>query len=434
MKKKLFIFLSFLAYGTVHAQPDTIHWGETPWLPPQVFMREYPRDTVQFGDPRFLFDAPYDLTGDLPWGSYAMIPYIVVKQFVAPESTLFGIAMAGYFYTNDMDIFRVAFCAYKKEHGDMRLLDTVDFSNYYTVNAFEHIETNPNTGERNIMYPYLYEYYFDHAHKLQAGDTIYVGVYNYKLDYSLQIHNPIRMLYGYTPTPRVWLKNIQGSGWSRYEYLSPRWGGIIPIVQPDLLHCRVPRRFAVDSEQSLTSATFSWASKPCDCDTLELRLHSFDSLGRPADSLLHTVHGDTACTLGGLDTGIYYSATLRARCHHRCPSHDTLLHSPWTAPLRFYLGDREPTLVDTTPAAFQPPTSDFLPTIHPNPTTGILNVEFGNLNFEGTGATLQLLDLEGRLLQEFQIPNSKFQIDLSSYPAGTYLLRAAGTTRRVVKR
>ena len=58
----------------------------------------------------------------------------------------------------------------------------------------------------------------------------------------------------------------------------------------------------------------------------------------------------------------------------------------------------------------------------------------GNLNFEGTGATLQLLDLEGRLLQEFQIPNSKFQIDLSSYPAGTYLLRTAGATRRVVKK
>ncbi len=84
----------------------------------------------------------------------------------------------------------------------------------------------------------------------------------------------------------------------------------------------------------------------------------------------------------------------------------------------------------------QPPTSDLQPNTYPNPATGILNVEFSDLNFE-SGATLQLLDLEGRLLQEFKIQNPKSKIDLTSLPAGTYILRATTASgnhmRRIVK-
>lgn len=78
--------------------------------------------------------------------------------------------------------------------------------------------------------------------------------------------------------------------------------------------------------------------------------------------------------------------------------------------------------------------------VHPNPTTGILNVELRNLNIE-SGATLQLLDLHGRQLQEFKIQdsefgirNSKFKIDLSSLPAGTYFLRLSSPSATVVRR
>lgn len=79
----------------------------------------------------------------------------------------------------------------------------------------------------------------------------------------------------------------------------------------------------------------------------------------------------------------------------------------------------------------QPPTSDI--TLRPNPTTGILNVELRNLNIE-SGATLQLLDLHGRQLQEFRIQDSELKIDVSSLPAGTYFLRLSSPSATVVRR
>ena len=138
---------------------------------------------------------------------------------------------------------------------------------------------------------------------------------------------------------------------------------------------------------------------------------------------------------GSLPEG-WYNAHLRRSCTYCFSgadtsvwsrwSDDTSVWSRWSEGRRFYY---TPDPAAIAPSDLQPPTFD----LYPNPTTGILNVELGNLDFEGA-ATLQLLDPEGRLLQEFKIQNPKFQIDLSPYPSGTYLLRAAGATRRVVKK
>ncbi len=69
--------------------------------------------------------------------------------------------------------------------------------------------------------------------------------------------------------------------------------------------------------------------------------------------------------------------------------------------------------------------------LHPNPTTGLLTV---SQPVSCLGSTLQLLDPEGRLLHELRIQHPTLQIYLSPHPAGTYLLRACGTTRRIVKK
>ena len=149
---------------------------------------------------------------------------------------------------------------------------------------------------------------------------------------------------------------------------------------------------------------------------------------------------------GSLPEG-WYNAHLRRSCTYCFSGADTSVWSRWSEGRRFYY---TPDPAAIAPTDLQPPTFD----LYPHPTTGLLNVEFRNLNFEN-GATLQLLDLEGRLLQEFKIPNSKsknpdskfenpkskfkiqnskFKIDITSLPSGTYLLRAAGATRRVVKK
>ena len=120
--------------------------------------------------------------------------------------------------------------------------------------------------------------------------------------------------------------------------------------------------------------------------------------------LSDTLRGGRYTYTGSLPEG-WYNAHLRRSCTYCFSGADTLAWSRWSEGRRFYYTPN-PAAID--PSDLQPPTFD----LYPTPTTGILNVEFRNVNFEGA-ATLQLLDLEGRLLQEFEIPNSKFEIQNS---------------------
>ncbi|MCF6169979.1 MAG: T9SS type A sorting domain-containing protein [Bacteroidales bacterium] len=76
----------------------------------------------------------------------------------------------------------------------------------------------------------------------------------------------------------------------------------------------------------------------------------------------------------------------------------------------------------------QPPPFVF----YPNPTTGQLTV----ISFSEQAATLQILDLEGRLVKSFQTENKRLKTDISDLAGGVYLIRltnGAGTkTKKLV--
>jgi hypothetical protein len=67
-----------------------------------------------------------------------------------------------------------------------------------------------------------------------------------------------------------------------------------------------------------------------------------------------------------------------------------------------------------------PPSYEFA--IYPNPSTGILTIEIA---YETDNALLQLYDVKGKLLDTTEIKNSsrKMSWDISSFPAGTYVLK-----------
>lgn len=86
------------------------------------------------------------------------------------------------------------------------------------------------------------------------------------------------------------------------------------------------------------------------------------------------------------------------------------------------------TIEDTTKTTTNRRPEDPIPTIkqslfkyYPNPTDGLLNVEI-----TGEAKTLYLLDINGKLLQEYSFNNSTMmQLNLTNYASGTYLLSAA---------
>ena len=144
------------------------------------------------------------------------------------------------------------------------------------------------------------------------------------------------------------------------------------------------------------------------------------------------------------DPDIYYQARIRARRHHRCPIHDTVMWGPWCDPILFYTG---PTAPDTT-TAITPVEGcpDGLFTLTPNPATGTVTVTVGILN---SPMVLTLTDAAGREVMRKELSTlmnvspdtgSQFSIpiDISGLAAGTYFVTlstpTATSTQRLVVR
>ena len=285
-----------------------------------------------------------------------------------------------------------------------------------------------------------YEYYFDRPIHIEA-DSFYAGIRvvdNRPPDFDELVDFEDYMLYEIYSLSKnetfYSLSHVAEIGSIRTTVLSTL-GNFFPIVK---LPCQTPVR-PVLAANVPGLAIFNLGEG----DHEALQVAIYNDAGDTV--LLSDTTSNPRFVFSAAVAERWYEVRVRSACTYTFSGVDTLAFSHWSAPLRFYYTP-DTTAID--PADLQPPTSDFLPTIHPNPTTGILNVELGNLNFEGTGATLQLLDLEGRLLQEFEIPNSKFKnpdsefkiqnskfkIDITSLPSGTYLVRVVGERQTAVRR
>ena len=283
----------------------------------------------------------------------------------------------------------------------------------------------------NFVSP-AYEYYFDRPVFLE--DSFYVGI-RFNLfdvpyvpsDYNSPFWYKMTVIVGDT-TLFYHLSNIVTD--TIFSKMQAGVGYFFPIVKLPCPRLDKPHLGASVGGMAL----FTWDT--ADGATYQIGISQGDDSSYSFVHLSDTLRGGQYTYTGSLPEG-WYNAHLRRSCSYCFSGSDTSVWSRWSEGRRFYYTPNPAAIDPTDP---QPPTSDFLPTIHPNPTTGLLNVEFRNVNFEGA-ATLQLLDLEGRLLQEFKIPNSKFEIqnskftiDITPLPAGTYLLRIVSEHQSYVRK
>ena len=128
-----------------------------------------------------------------------------------------------------------------------------------------------------------------------------------------------------------------------------------------------------------------------------------------------------AATLQGLDTARWYEARVRAVCSHD----DSIYYSDWSDSLRFYMpgsnggggGGTDPTGIETT--------ADRYTYVMPNPASG--NVTVASSFRIGD---VELLDLNGKSHLRTTVDGLSAALDISSLPAGTYIVRittSAGT-------
>ena len=120
--------------------------------------------------------------------------------------------------------------------------------------------------------------------------------------------------------------------------------------------------------------------------------------------------------LTDLAAGVVYSVWLRARCHHECVVHDTVLWSPWSGPLQFRL----------TPQGVEEVVGGLKATLVPNPARGIFTVELAEeAGTPGIGSTVTVTDMAGRVLLTAPLLSARQLVDASALPAGTYFVTLA---------
>ena len=120
--------------------------------------------------------------------------------------------------------------------------------------------------------------------------------------------------------------------------------------------------------------------------------------------------------LTDLAAGVVYSVWLRARCHHECVVHDTVLWGPWSGPLQFMF----------TPQGVDEVGGSLKATLVPNPARGTFTVVLAEeAGAPGSGSTVTVTDMAGRVLLIAPLLSARQLVDVSTLPAGSYFVTLA---------
>ena len=191
-------------------------------------------------------------------------------------------------------------------------------------------------------------------------------------------------------------------------YIINHWGGIFPIIER---RCSVPRGLTLADD----SLSVHWRS---DTDAEFFQLSVCADTVEPDFGRLFTT-SSTALALPTLHPDSTYHIYLRKQCAFRQDS----VWSDWSAPL--VIASR------TTEGIGEAENNGWTIDINPNPATKQVHVA---TNFSLT--QIEAFDEQGRLVQTLPATGLKADLDVSSWPRGTYLLRiltpAGPTTKKLL--
>ena len=322
----------------------------------------------------------------------------------------------------------------------------------------------------------LFEFYFDSAFTMKAGEVYYIGqfygylgwfdkapyyvmhhyakpMYNHpdkKYTFSLGYPETLENMYRIHPKPGgteyVMLEGGYGFGFDAClhksapcSYYSPFAGcpvepyaWIFPIIE---LRCTTPRQWAVQMEHD--TARLSWQHFD-GAEGYELVVHDVTA----GDSSLVQILGEDSISylLGGLDTANhFYRMKLRKLCRYTTESYDTIVRSDWTDVLTLGSLPQDTTGTDTTgidTTGIALAEGDLRFGLQPNPASASVT-----LTFDGReGGTVSITDMAGRevLTKTLQPGKTSHTIDISRLAAGTYMVvlstpSSKGSRRLIVK-
>ena len=454
MKKRFFllIFVSFLF--TVRAQ-DTIY----PYEPGQIFESESnfkysPMNSIQVcGNVDYMHDSGYHN------GYIRLWPVIVSDRMVT------GLAISGWYTENPahlypgepMKIWGVIVTIDSNDYSHPtfyftrpRILNQVDGANYnycyttfFPTNCYfgVHYTTEcPDKVEIDTVFGASH-FYFDNP--LILNDTFWVGVLACDAqDYNniLCIDSPIMKQctqYQWDSIPALSyqfdnrdLDNLIWLEHHRFNIERPFICPVFTLPDTDTFGCPEVEGFGF-AGMNAGSPTFVWDT----ASEHEVHQVAYGPYDAPLESLRIAETNARFLELfdNSLRPDIYYQARVRARRHHRCPIHDTVMWTAWSAPVYFYTGDHMP---DTThqPEGIDAP-GEVLPfAIVPNPSrSGARQVVEIGRQVPLQGLTLTLHDAAGHEVLRMEVKEHRFALP-ASLPAGVYVATLASPQGTAVRR
>ena len=185
---------------------------------------------------------------------------------------------------------------------------------------------------------------------------------------------------------------------------------------------------------SAGSPTFVWDT----AGEHELYQIAYGPYDAPLDSLLTRNASSYFIELfdNTLTPDVYYQARLRARCHHQCPIHDTVMWTAWSDPVYFYTGDHMPdTTHHTQPEGIAAPEEALPFAIVPNPSRAGTRqvVEIGQ-QVPLQGLTLTLHDAAGHEVLRMEVKEHRFALPVQGLPAGVYMVTLASPQGKAPRR
>ena len=288
-------------------------------------------------------------------------------------------------------------------------------------------------------------FYFDEP--LILSDTFYVGVfacdaqdYSNALPFSCLAFDPCSIdTSQLITTPNIvyrldsldsltfnltWIRHI--TEYARCYIICP----IYSVPDTDSFGCPEVEEFAF-AGMNAGSPTFVWDT----ASEHEVHQVAYGPYDAPLESLRIAETNARFLELfdNSLRPDIYYQARVRARCHHRCPIHDTVMWTAWSAPVYFYTGDHMP---DTThqPEGIDAP-GEVLPfAIVPNPSrSGARQVVEIGRQVPLQGLTLTLHDAAGHEVLRMEVKEHRFALP-ASLPAGVYVATLSSPQGTAVRR
>jgi hypothetical protein len=196
--------------------------------------------------------------------------------------------------------------------------------------------------------------------------------------------------------------------------LSPSWSEVATFrtLQNTVGSCRKVGGLYVNQVNGANSVDVNWNADPTAvCYDVQYGLSS----SNPSTWTIVSSVSTNSFRITGLTPGFSYGVRVRANCLN-CPASDNN---------RSQYSDLVSFSVDNLRGEVSDATSVTNYTVYPNPTTGVLNVDFETLT--GGNLEVRVLDLAGRVVTRTAVEtlagSNSFSVDLSGNPAGIYMLQ-----------